>query len=358
MTAPVFLPVGLFAQVAQATADVSDVIQPWHWLAFTAFVIFMLTFDMLVVHRGARESSMREAGFWTGVMCALAAVFNVILYFWLGTAPASEFLAGYLVEWALSMDNVFVFAVIFGFFRVPMKYQHRVLFWGILGAVIMRLSFIFAGKAIVSRFDWVLPLLGLVLIYTGIKLAFHGDNEVHPDQNILMKLARRMFNVAKEDHGESFFVREAGKFCITPLFLVLLVIESTDVVFAVDSVPAIFGLVDNDADYFTFIVFTSNVFAILGLRALYFLLAGMMGMFRYLGYGLSAILVFVGCKMLIEYAAHKFHWVADGHHIFTPVLSLSIVVSLLAVSITASIIAARREAGQLAQADAPQAPHE
>ncbi len=341
MNALVNLPVWLLAQVP---ADAPSRIESWHWMAFTGFVIFMLAFDMLVVHRGARESSMREAGFWTAVMCGLAAIFNLVIWRWLGAAPASEFLAGYLVEWSLSMDNVFVFAVIFGFFRVPMKYQHRVLFWGILGAVVMRLTFILAGKAIISVFDWVLPLLGLVLIYSGIKLAFHGDSDVHPDQNLLMRVARKMFNVAKDDHGEAFFAREAGKFCITPLFLVLLVIESTDVVFAVDSVPAIFGLVDNDADYFTFIVFTSNVFAILGLRALYFLLAGMMDMFKYLGYGLSAILVFVGCKMLAEYAAHKFHWVEDGHHLFTPAMSLSIVVSLLAISIIASIIAAKREA--------------
>jgi len=319
-------------------------IEPWHWMAFAAFVVFMLVFDLAVVHRGARESTMREAGFWTAVMCALAAIFNVIVWKWLGPRPASEFLAGYLVEWSLSMDNVFVFAVIFGFFRVPMKYQHRVLFWGILGAVFMRLTFILVGEAIIEQFKWVLPLLGLVLIYSGIKLAFHGDSDVHPDQNIVMRAAKRMFRVAQGDHGEKFFVRDAGKFAITPLFLVLLVVESTDVVFAVDSVPAIFGLVDQKADYFTFIVFTSNVFAILGLRALYFLLAGMMNMFRYLSYGLSAILIFVGLKMIGEYLAHHFGWVAEGVHVVSPVMSLSVIVALLAISITASIVAAKREA--------------
>ena len=244
------------------------------------------------------------------------------------------------------MDNVFVFAVIFSFFKVPMKYQHRVLFWGILGAVFLRLAFILVGNAIVQQFAIVLPLLGLVLIYSGVKLAFHSDSDVHPDQNIIMRAAQKMFRVAKDDHGDRFFVRENGLFCVTRLFLVLLVVESTDVIFAVDSVPAIFGLVDNDADYFQFVVFTSNVFAILGLRALYFLLAGMMDMFRYLSYGLSAILVFVGGKMIADYLAHKFNWVAQGEHLISPPVSLVVIVSLLAVSITASIMASRREATQ------------
>src|SRR5581483_10894557 len=220
---------------------------------------------------------------------------------------------------------------------------HRVLLWGILGAVFLRLTFILVGAAIIDTFAWVLPLLGLVLIYSGIKLALAGDAEVHPDQNPILKLARRLMPVATEDHGERFFARENGKLCVTSLFLVLLVVETTDVVFAVDSVPAIFGLVDNDASYFEFIVFTSNVFAILGLRALYFLLAGMMGMFRYLSYGLSAILVFVGCKMIAEYGAHHFEFVNKGQHLLPPWASLTVVISLLAISIIASLAAAKRE---------------
>ena len=303
----------------------------------------MLVLDLGVFHRHSRETTMREAGLWTLVWCFLALIFNGIVWKWLGVSAASEFLAGYLVEWSLSMDNVFVFAVIFTYFKVPMKYQHRVLFWGILGAVGMRLTFILVGSKIIAMFGWVLPLLGLVLIYSGVKLAFHGDADVHPDQNPILRLARKLMPVAKGEHGNHFFVREGGKLCVTPLFLVLLVVESTDVVFAVDSVPAIFGLVNQKAAYFTFIVFTSNVFAILGLRALYFLLAGMMDMFRYLSYGLSAILVFVGVKMIAEYAAHYFHWVEEGHHLVPPFASLGIVVSLLAVSIVASLAAARRE---------------
>jgi tellurite resistance protein TerC len=228
------------------------------------------------------------------------------------------------------MDNVFVFAVVFSFFGVPLKYQYRVLFWGILGAIVMRLTFILAGAALLERFGWVMPVFGAFLIYTGFRLAWHSDAEVNPEKNLLMRLARWMFPVARENHGEHFFAVEAGRFCITPLFLVLLVVESTDVLFAVDSVPAIFGITQD-----AFIVFTSNIFAILGLRALYFLLAGVMNMFRYLNYGLAAVLVFVGLKMVGEY------W--RGGHLFEPVVSLVIILGLLAVSIAASIVANRRE---------------
>lgn len=332
------------------------VILTWHWLAFAAFVVTMLGLDLGVFHRQSRETTLREAGFWTLIWCLLALIFNGIVWAWLGANAASEFLAGYLVEWSLSMDNVFVFAVIFTYFKVPMKYQHRVLFWGILGAVFMRLSFILIGSELIRQFGWVLPLLGLVLIYSGVKLAMHGDTEVHPEKNPILRLARKVMPVARGEHGKHFLIREAGRLCVTPLFLVLLVVESTDVVFAVDSVPAIFGLVNQKADYFTFIVFTSNVFAILGLRALYFLLAGMMGMFRYLGFGLSAILVFVGVKMNVEYAAHTFHWVEDGGHLVPPFASLAIVVALLGISILASVAAARREAMLEEQSRLPREP--
>lgn len=313
----------------------------------------MLVLDLGVFHRAARETSMKEAGAWTLVWCVLALIFNVMIWFWLGPQAGQEFLAGYLVEWSLSMDNVFVFAVIFSYFRVPMIYQHRVLFWGILGAVFLRLSFILVGGALIKLFAWILPLLGLVLVYTGIKLAMKGDSEVHPDQNPILRIARRLFSVAKGDHGRYFLAREDGRLMITPLFLVLLVVESTDVVFAVDSVPAIFGVVANDADYFTFVVFTSNVFAILGLRALYFLLAGMMGMFRYLSYGLSAILVFVGCKMVADYLAHHFAWIPPNQHLIPPWASLLVIIGLLSVSIVASLIARRRDEQSESQAETP-----
>jgi tellurite resistance protein TerC len=317
-------------------------IETWHWLAFGGFVLTMLVLDLGVFHRHERETTMREAGIWTAVWCALALIFNALLWRWQGNAAGGEFLAGYMTEWALSMDNVFVFAVVFGYFRVPMKYQHRVLFWGILGAVVLRLTFILVGAKLIEMFDWLLPILGLVLLYTGIKLAFKGDEEVDPEHSPVLRIARKLFPVARGEHGSHFFAVENGKWCVTPLFLVLLVIESTDVLFAIDSVPTIFGLVSQNQPYFTFVVFTSNVFAILGLRALYFLLAGMMDLFRYLSYGLSAILVFVGVKMCVEYAAHKFfHY----HEKIVPWwASLGTIFVLLGASIAASIIASRREA--------------
>lgn len=301
-------------------------VEAWHWFAFGAFVVTVLVLDLGVFHRHSRETSLREAGIWTAIWCSLALVFNGIIWAWGGDRPATEFLTGYLIEWSLSMDNVFVFAVIFSFFRVPKKYQYRVLFWGILGAVLMRLAFVLLGAALIDRFHWLIYVLGAFLVYTGIKLVFH-DESVDPEHSWVLRSARRWFNVSKEHHGEQFFVREEGKFCVTPLFLVLLVVETTDVAFAVDSVPAIFSITKDP-----FIVFTSNIFAILGLRALYFLLAGVMDLFRYLRYGLSAILTFVGIKMLIE------HWVK-----IPPWLSLIVVLSLLAISIIASLIAARRD---------------
>jgi tellurite resistance protein TerC len=342
-------------------ADVPAVnpILPWHWGAFAVFVVTMLVLDLGVFHRHSRETTMREAGIWTTVWLALALAFNGIIWAWQGSAAGGEFLAGYLTEWALSMDNVFVFAVIFSYFRVPMKYQHRVLFWGILGAVFLRLTFILVGNVLIKQFEWLLPLLGVVLVYTGVKLAFKSEEEVDPEHSPILKISRKLFNVAKGEHGNHFFVREDGKFCVTPLFLVLLVVESTDVLFAIDSVPTIFGLVNVKASYFTFVVFTSNVFAILGLRALYFLLAGMMDMFRYLSYGLSAILVFVGIKMCAEYAAHKFHWVEEGVKIVPWWGSLGTIIVLLSVSIVASVMAAGKpHAGGHPEALKPHLPDE
>lgn len=317
----------------------SDPILAWHWAAFAAFVTAMLVLDLFVLHRHAHEPTLRESAGWTIMWSTLAFSFCGLVWWWLGWEAASEFLTGYLVEWSLSMDNVFVFAVIFGFFRVPLQYQYRVLFWGILGAVAMRLTFILVGAELIQRFNWIMTIFGAFLIYTAFKLAFSGDNEVHPDNNILMRIARKFFPVAKGDHGDKFFVIEDGRRAMTPLFLVLLVIESTDVLFAVDSVPAIFGVVNRKAPYFEFIVFTSNVFAILGLRALYFLLAGVMDMFRYLNYGLSAVLAFVGIKMLAEYfVPHE-----AGHHLIPPWASLVVIVSLLGISILASLLAGRKQ---------------
>jgi len=321
----------LLAQAAPQPG-VSDV-QIWHWLAFGIFVVVVLVLDLFVFHRDSHEPTLRESALWTVIWCSLALAFNGLVWWWRGSEIAIQFLTGYLVEWSLSMDNVFVFAVVFSFFGVPLKYQYRVLFWGILGAVVMRLIFIVLGAALIERFDWVMPIFGAFLVYTAFKLATHGDSDVNPDKNILLRIARKLFPVAKQTHGEKFFVVENGKRCITPLFLVLLVVESTDVLFAVDSVPAIFGITQD-----AFTVFTSNIFAILGLRALYFLLAGVMDMFRYLNYGLSAVLAFVGFKMLGDW------W--TGHHMFAPAVSLLIILSLLAVSIIASLVANRRDAAR------------
>jgi tellurite resistance protein TerC len=318
----------------------------------------MLTLDMTVFHRKSHEPSLRESAFWTAFWCSLAVGFNLLVWWEWGGKQAIDFLNGYLIEWSLSMDNVFVFAVIFSYFRVPLKYQYRVLFWGILGAIVMRLTFVLVGAALLENFKWMMVVFGAFLVYTGIKLSFKGDEEVHPENNLLMRIGKRVFRVAKESHGDRFFVIENGKRCVTPLFLVLLVVESTDVVFAVDSVPAIFAITRE-----RFIVFTSNIFAIMGLRALYFLLAGSMDMFRYLSYGLSAVLTYVGIKMMSEFIVHtdtfadwtgieRFRPVVDpanpdaephSEHLIPGWVNLLVIVSLLGISVVASIIAQRRD---------------
>ena len=321
----------LFAANAASSVEVPPLaVPPWLWVAFCAGTAALLLLDMFVFHRVAREPTLRESAGWTLFWCALALAFNGIVW-WLGDwHHAVLFLTGYLIEWSLSMDNVFVFVVIFSFFGVPLKYQYRVLFWGILGAILMRLTFILAAGELIERFHWVMYIFGAFLVYTGYKLARSHGGETHPDQNLLLRFVRKHLRVAPGSHGDKFFIRQDGKLFVTSLFLVLLVIESTDVVFAIDSVPAIFGITND-----TFIVFTSNVFAIMGLRALYFLLAGVMGLFRYLHYGLSAILVFIGVKMLL-------HDVVP----INPVLSLAIILGLLSTAIVASLVAARREVAE------------
>jgi tellurite resistance protein TerC len=301
--------------------------QWWHWAAFGVFVAVMLALDLGVFHRHSRKPTLRESTFWTVFWAALALGFNGLVWHWGGSTAAIQFLTGYLVEWSLSMDNVFVFAVIFTFFQVPPKYQYRVLFWGILGAIFMRLVFILVGAALIARFEWVLLLFGALLIITGIRLAIKDEN-VNPEHNIFMRFGRRILPVASGSHGKRFFARENGRRCVTPLFLVLLVVESSDVLFAIDSVPAIFGVTRDP-----FIVFTSNIFAILGLRALYFLLAGVMGLFRYLHYGLAAVLIFVGAKMIAEYW-FELHLFKDN-----PWISLAVIAGLLGIAIVASLVA-------------------
>jgi tellurite resistance protein TerC len=307
----------------------------WHWVGFGVFVAVLLGLDLLVFHRHDRAPSLRESAGWSVFWIALALAFAVVIWWWDGANAGTKFLTAYLSEKALSMDNIFVFVVIFRFFRIPLMYQYRVLFWGILGAIVMRLIFILAGIELIHRFDWVIPVFGAFLVYTGYKLARHGDIEVHPENNLVMRMARRFLPVAHgnhHQHGHDFFVKEHGRRCITPMFLALLVIESTDVVFAVDSVPLVIAITDD-----LFLAFSSNIFAIMGLRALYFLLAGSVDLFRYLHYGLAAILAFVGLKMLAEYGMER-----QGMEPLPTWISLVVVALLLVISIVASIVAKRR----------------
>ena len=296
--------------------------QVWMWVAFNVFVLVMLAVDLGVLHRRAHEVRLKEALVWTGIWIALALLFALGVYAWYGPQPALEFLTGYLIEKSLSVDNIFVFVLIFSYFKVPARYQHTVLFWGILGALVMRALFIFAGIALLQRLHWIIYVFGALLILTGIKMAMEKDKEIHPDKNPVLKLFRRLVPVTEDYHADRFFVKQVGHYAATPLFIVLLVVETTDIIFAVDSIPAILGITMDP-----FIVYTSNVFAILGLRALYFALAGVMRLFHHLHYGLSAILVFVGAKMLL----------ADVYKL--PVgVALGVIAGILLLAVIASVI--------------------
>jgi tellurite resistance protein TerC len=336
------LPFETLLASAAANSSIASAAEPavsiWAWTGFAIVVVVLLLLDMFVFHRTDHAPTLTESAGWTVFWIALALIFNAWIWWWFNWDYAIQFFTGYLVEKSLSMDNVFVFAVIFAYFRVPLKYQYRVLFWGVFGAIVMRLLFILLAAGLLERFEWVMYIFGAILLWSGIKLALAGDKEIHPEDNPIVKFARKRFRVTAEPHGNRFFVRQNGKLYITPLFLVLLVVESTDVVFAVDSVPAIFGVTK-----VPFIVFTSNVFAIMGLRALYFLLAGVMDMFRYLHYGLSAVLVFIGVKML----AHP--WLEDesGHSRLPHWVSLSVIAALLGISIVASLLAGRKEKAEV-----------
>ncbi len=267
---------------------------PLAWIGFIVFVLVMLLLDLGVFHKKAHEIGTREALGWSGLWIGLALLFNAGIYLWLGAQPALEFLTGYLIEKALSVDNLFVILVLFSYFAVPKNLQHRVLFWGILGALVMRAFFIVAGAALIARFHFIMYVFGAFLVFTGGKLMLQSDDAVDPERNLVLRLARKVIPAVSTYRGGAFFVREGGRLLATPLFIVVLVVEATDIVFAVDSIPAIFAITLDP-----FIVFTSNIFAILGLRALFFLLAGMIGRFRFLKYGLGLVLVFVGIKMLI-----------------------------------------------------------
>ncbi|HKM49241.1 MAG TPA: TerC family protein [Terriglobales bacterium] len=291
------------------------------WILFNLFVVAMLALDLRVLHRRSRQFTVREALAWAGVWIALAAAFAVLVWFWHGRAPALQFVTGYVIELSLSVDNLFVFLVIFRYFKVPDEHQHKVLFWGILGALLMRGVFIVAGVGLIARFSWITYAFGALLVYSGIKLLRQGKTKIHPEKNPVLRLFRRAFPVTEEYVEGQFFTR-TDRLYATPLLVVLLVVETTDILFAVDSIPAVLAITLN-----AFIVYTSNVFAILGLRSMYFALAGMMDLFHYLHYGLSVVLIVVGIKMLgSHYVSIPTGWVL----LFVLlVLGASIVASLL-----------------------------
>jgi tellurite resistance protein TerC len=264
------------------------------WIAFNLFVLAMLALDLGVFHRKSHEVSIREALTWTCVWITLAMLFNLFVYYYFDRSKALEFFTGYIIEKSLSVDNIFVIILIFSYFKVPSAYQHKVLFWGILGALVMRVIFILTGVELIHRFHWLIYICGGFLVYTGIRMLTSGDLKIDPEKNPLVKLARKIMPITPSFEGDRFFVKQDDKTWATPLFLVVILIETTDLIFAVDSIPAILAISDD-----SFIVYTSNVFAILGLRSLYFALAGIEKYFVYLKYGLSAILVFVGVKMCI-----------------------------------------------------------
>ncbi len=299
----------------------------WFWVGFIAFVLAMLALDLGVFHRRPHEIRPKEAGIWTAVWVTLALLFAGGLFLYAGRHVALTFLTGYVIEEALSADNIFVMVLIFEYFRVPKVSQHRVLFYGILGALVMRGLFIAVGAALVSRFHWVLYVFGAMLVVTGIRMAIKSDSDFNGEQNRVVRAIRRIVPLSEEFHGEHFFVADAGRKVATPLFLVLLLVEFTDLVFAIDSIPAIFGVTTDP-----FIVFTSNIFAVLGLRSLYFLLAAVVDRFHLLKYGLALILSFVGFKMLTE------HFIE-----IDIVLSLSIILGVLTLSILASLVWPERQ---------------
>jgi tellurite resistance protein TerC len=294
----------------------------WAWVAFGAFILLMLVLDLFVLHRDAKEVSFREAAVLSAFWVLLALLFGILVWIWAGPTTAGEYYAGYIIEKALSVDNVFVFALIFAYFAVPVQYQYRILFWGVVGALALRVIFILIGAELLETYDWMVYLFGVFLIYTGIRMARHSNQEVHPDRNPVIKLLRRILPMTDGYRGQNLLVRERGRLMATPLLAVLIAVETTDVVFAVDSIPAIFAITTN-----TFVVWTSNAFAILGLRALYFMLAGLMQRFVYLSLGLSVVLVFVGVKFIWSDLFGKVPiWV-----------SLPFITTVVAVSIVASL---------------------
>jgi tellurite resistance protein TerC len=295
----------------------------YFWIGFHLFIFLMLALDLGVFHKKAHKVPVKEAIIWSAVWISLALIFNLFIYFELGKTKALEFLTGYVIEYSLSVDNIFVFILIFSYFAVKAEYQHRVLFWGILGALIMRAIFIFAGVALINKFHWIVLIFGGFLVYTGIHMLFQKDTAVDPEKNVIAKFFRKFLPVSESYHGDKLFIKQNHRLYATPLFLVLLIIESSDLIFAVDSIPAILAISQD-----RLIVYTSNIFAILGLRSLYFAVSGIMGYFRYLKVGLAFVLSFVGSKMLLAYFNFE----------IPIVFSLLVIVFILTVSIIASVL--------------------
>ncbi len=295
----------------------------WLWVGFNVFVLFMLALDLGVFHRQSHIVTFKESMAWTTVWVVLALIFNAGIWYFSGSQKALEFFTGYVIEKSLSVDNVFVIALLFSYFAVPREYQHKVLFWGILGALVMRATMIGLGTVLITKFAWIIYIFGAFLILTGLKMIFKKEEEIHPEANPVVRWFKRVYPVTKEYRGDSFFVRENGVRMATPLFVVLICVEMTDLIFAVDSIPAIFAVTQDP-----FIVYTSNVFAILGLRSLYFALSGMMHKFHYLKLGLGVILVFVGIKMLLAHTAYK----------LDTLFSLAVVAFILITSVVVSLL--------------------
>ena len=317
----------LVASGSEKTSYAQFHVPLWAWVALIAAITLMLIVDLLLVHRTAHEISMKEAAIESAVWITIGLSFTFVMLAWHGGQAAGEYLSGYLIEKSLSIDNVFVWAVIFTYFAVPKMYQFRVLFWGIFGALVLRGIFIFAGVSLIQRFEWILYVFGAFLVVTAVRIARHDEADVHPENNPVLRLVRRVVPSTDRYDGQKLFTRRTGKLLATPLFAVLILIETTDVIFAVDSIPAILSI-----SHQPFIVFSSNAFAILGLRSLYFLLAGVQDKFRYLNIGLGVILAFVGIKMLVHDLWHIPTW-----------LSLVVIIGVLAVTIIASLVADKRD---------------
>lgn len=292
------------------------------WIVFNVFILAMLVVDLVVFNRKPHEISIKESLVWTGIWVLLAIIFGTGLYFFMSPAASLDYFTGYLIEKSLSVDNIFVFLLIFTYFGVDAKYQHKVLFWGIFGALVFRFIFIFAGVALLEQFHWIIYVFGAFLVFTGLKLGLEKDKEIHPNKNPVLKLVRRFIPITKNFYGQQFFIKRGSRIIATPMFVVLIVIETTDVIFALDSIPAIMAITRD-----TFLIYSANAFAILGLRALYFALSGVMRLFHYLHYGLAFILVFIGIKMLLENVIH-----------IPTLFTLGVIVITLTLSVLASIL--------------------